>query len=67
VVLGELDEAAARDLADEYLAGMQPPGSDVWIITRVQTAEWGWVIYWANRRATHFVWDDERAYAVTGG
>lgn len=65
-VLRELDEAAARDLAGEYLAAMEPPGSDVRLITHVETTAWGWVICWANRRAAEVSLDPSDLYAGAG-
>ena len=47
----DLDAAEARDLAEEYLAAMVPPGDDTWVITTVEERDWGWVISWLNKRA----------------
>jgi hypothetical protein len=38
-VLRDLDEGGARSLVQEYLDAMDPPGSDVWVITRVAGRE----------------------------
>jgi hypothetical protein len=32
----ELLKAEARELAEEYLAAMAPPGGDTWVITAVE-------------------------------
>jgi hypothetical protein len=47
----ELDEGAARNLVQEYLDAMDPPGSDVWVITQIVTLEGVWVVGWASWRA----------------
>jgi hypothetical protein len=47
----ELDEDRARNLVQEYLDAMAPPGSDVWVITQVVTLDEVWVVGWASRRA----------------
>lgn len=47
----ELDEVQARALVQDYLDAMEPPGSDVWVITQAVRYEWGWAVYWVNRRA----------------
>ena len=62
----ELDEGGARNLVQEYLDAMQPPGSDVWVITQVVTSDWGWVVHWANRRAAEGSRDPSDTYAGTG-
>jgi CspA family cold shock protein len=37
----DLDAAKARELAEEYLAAMPPPGDDTWVITAVAERDWG--------------------------
>jgi hypothetical protein len=45
----DLDDA--KELAEEYLAAMEPPADDVWVLTRVEERDWGWVVSWLNKRA----------------
>ena len=44
----DLDEAEARELAQEYIDAMEPPRDDEWVITTVREEEWGWIISWVN-------------------
>ena len=46
----DLDEPEAIELAEEYMAAMPSPRDDVWVITRVEERDWGWVISWLNKR-----------------
>ena len=62
----DLDEQEARELAEEYLAAMEPPEDDKWIITRVVEHEWGWAVSWLNRRAAEGSQDPRDIYAGGG-
>jgi hypothetical protein len=62
----ELDESRARNLVQEYLDAMDPPGSDVWVITQVVTLDGVWVVGWASRRAAEGSRDPSDIYVGAG-
>jgi hypothetical protein len=62
----DLDEGEAIELAEEYMAAMPPPTDDEWVITRVEERDWGWVIWWLNRRAAEGSREMKDMYAGGG-
>jgi len=50
-VAEDLNEQQARALVQQHLDMTDIRGGDSWVITDVQEADWGWVIYWTSRRA----------------
>jgi hypothetical protein len=50
-VAGDLDEQQARALVQQWLDITPIGDDDAWVITGAREADWGWLIYWANRRA----------------
>jgi hypothetical protein len=62
-----LDEDGARNLVQEYLDAMDPPGSgsDVWVIMNVVTFDGVWVVSRTNGRAAQSG-DPFDAYVGTG-
>jgi hypothetical protein len=62
----DLDEAEAKELAEEYLAAMEPPADDVWVVTSVEEHDWGWVVSWLNRRAAEGSTETKDLYAGGG-
>ena len=62
----DLDVAEARELAEEYLAAMPPPGDDTWVITAVEEREWGWIVSWLNKRAAQGSTATQDTYAGGG-
>ncbi len=62
----DLDEGEARELVEEFLTAMPPPGDDVWIITGVEERDWGWVISWVNQQAAQGSEDPRDLYAGGG-
>lgn len=66
LVSWDIDADEARELVEEYLAAMQPPADEEWIVTRVDERDWGWVISWVNRRAAEGS-HDVRDWSAGGG
>jgi Immunity protein 35 len=62
----DLDAVEARELAEEYLAAMPPPGDDTWVITAVEERDWGWIVSWKNKRAVQGSTDTRDFYAGGG-
>ena len=62
----DLDVAEARELAEEYLAAMEQPRDDVWVVTTVQERDWGWIVSWLNSRAAQGSTGSEDTYAGVG-
>ena len=50
-VAGDLDEQQARALVQQWLDITPIREGDAWVITGARETDWGWVIYWTNRRA----------------
>lgn len=63
----DLDEAEARELAEEHLRSfVQPSNGDEWVVVKVEGREWGWIMAWAARRAVEGSRAPEDTYAGGG-
>lgn len=62
----DLDEQEAVALVEEYLAALDLPADDEWVITEVAEFSWGWVISWANRRYVEGSQSTDDLYAGGG-
>jgi hypothetical protein len=62
----DLDVAEAIQLAEEYLAAMEQPRDDVWVVTTVQERDWGWIVSWLNSLAAQGSTGSEDTYAGVG-
>jgi hypothetical protein len=62
----DLTEAEAVAIVGEFLAAWEPPLRDVWVVTEVRPFDWGWAIFWANRRYAEGSRDPNDVYAGSG-
>ncbi len=62
-ILGESDAVA---VVREFLDAWEPPRNDVWIVSDVRSFEWGWAVFWANRRFVEGSREPDDVYAGSG-
>lgn len=66
LVADKLDKQQARALVQQYLDITDIGGGDQWVISCIEEADWGWVIYWNNRRAAEGSTSPRDLYAGGG-
>ena len=62
----DLDVEEARELVEEFLQAVPRPEDDVWVVTDVQERDWGWIVFWSNRRAAEGSLESHDLYAGGG-
>jgi hypothetical protein len=62
----DLTETEAVAIVREFLAAWEPPRDDEWVVTDVRPFDWGWAVFWANRRYAEGSRDQADVYAGSG-
>jgi hypothetical protein len=65
-VAPELNREEAVAVVEDFLAAWEPPSHDIWVVTEVRPFDWGWAIWWANRRFAEGSRDPGDIYSGSG-
>jgi hypothetical protein len=60
----QLSELEAIAVVQDFLDAWEPPRDDEWVVTEVRPSDWGWAIFWTNRRYAEGTRDKTDIYAA---